>query len=131
MSIIICLEETKEKTATGTGRRINIWGHVEGIMSRKDLKEKKPLPSSVGQAERSPRVGMSDSQNNNISQKCYQQVCLRLNCTLWWLKYESFLGCSSIIRNNMWILERRELDDCDCFDTFCINIFFKNNLLTF
>lgn len=41
-------------------------------MSREGLREDKPLPSSVGRAERSPKVDTSDSQKGIISQSVYQ-----------------------------------------------------------
>lgn len=43
-------------------------------MSKKILREQIYLPLAVGSVERSPRVGTSDCQSNNIGQKCDQQV---------------------------------------------------------
>lgn len=61
-------------TKLGTGYRVKVWGHIQGAIARKGLREETPLPLAVGQEEKSPKVGMSNCQNNNISQKCNKQV---------------------------------------------------------
>lgn len=53
---------------------VKVWGHIQGVMPRKGLREETPLPLAVGQEEKSPKVGMSNCQNNNISQKCDRRM---------------------------------------------------------
>lgn len=67
-------ENRTSKHQMGNGRRVKVWGHIQGVMPRKGLREETPLPLAVGQEEKSPKVGMSNCQNNNISQKCDRRM---------------------------------------------------------
>ena len=50
-------------------------------MSREGLREESPLPLAEGRVEMSPTVGMSDCQNNSISQNVISMG--EFECKMW------------------------------------------------
>lgn len=103
-------ENRTSKHQTGNWKRGKSWGHIQGVIPRKGLREETPLPLAVGQEERSPKVGTSNCQNNNISQKCNQQVWVgewnvgeRNDCS-GLCQTGIVLGYKSMVRHNRGIL---------------------------
>lgn len=82
MSIIIWPEETKEKTPMGTGRRIKVWGHVEGITVRPGkVKEKWNYYLHLWAEQRShPRWARLIVRTTSSVKVLSVSVCLRVNC---------------------------------------------------